>query len=80
MKWSLYLIELLRIFFQIIFLSKQSFVMKKIYLNNNIKQLIQAKNNTYESYFLSDKNPQIFDRVKILQGKLRCLTEGNKEK
>ena len=34
--------------------------------NNNIKQLVQEKNNTYESYILSNKNPQIFDRVKSL--------------
>ena len=48
------------------------------WFNNNIKQLIQEKSNTYKSYILSDKNPQIFDRVKSLQNQLKCSTEGNK--
>ena len=43
------------------------------WINNNIKQLIQEKNNTYKSYILSDKNPQIFEN------QLKCLVEGNKE-
>ena len=47
---------------------------------NNIKQLIKEENNTYKSYILSDKNPQIFDRVKSLQNRLQSLIEGNKEK
>ena len=34
--------------------------------NKNIEQLIREKNNTYKSYILSNKNPQIFDRVKSL--------------
>ena len=29
------------------------------WINNNIKQLIQVKNNTYRIYILNDKNPQI---------------------
>ena len=33
------------------------------WFNNNIKQLIQEKSNTYKSYILRDKNPQVFDRV-----------------
>ena len=49
------------------------------WFNSNIKQLIQEKNNTHKSYILSDKNPQIFDRVKSLQNQLQCLIEGNKE-
>ena len=40
------------------------------WFNNNIKQLIQEKNNTYKTYILIDKNPQIFDRVKSLQNQL----------
>ena len=50
------------------------------WFNYNIKQLIQEKNNTYKSYILSDKNPQIFNRVKSLQNLLKCLVEGNREK
>ena len=34
------------------------------WINNNIMQLIQEKNNTYRSYILNDKNPQIFHKVK----------------
>ena len=49
------------------------------WFNKNIKQLIQEKNNTYKSYILSDKNPQIFERVKSLQNQLKCSIEGNKK-
>ena len=45
--------------------------------NNNIKLLIQEKNNTYKRYILSDKNPQILETVKSLQNQLKCLIEGN---
>ena len=34
------------------------------WFNKNIKQLVQEKNSTYKSHILSDKNPQIFERVK----------------
>ena len=47
------------------------------WFNKNIKQLIQEKNNTYKSYILSDKNPQIFKRMKSHQNQLNCLIEGN---
>ena len=33
------------------------------WINKNIKQLIQEKSNTYRSYILKDKNPQIFHKV-----------------
>ena len=46
----------------------------------NIKMLIQEENNTYKSYILKDKNPQIFDRVKSLHNQLKCSIEGNKGK
>ena len=64
MKWSLYLTKLSKTF---------------CWFNKNIKQLIQEKNNTYKSYILSDKNPQIFERVKSLQNQLKCSIEGKKE-
>ena len=51
-----------------------------LWFNNNIKQLIQEKNNIYKSYILGDKNPQIFDSVKSRQNQLTCSIEGNKEK
>ena len=47
--------------------------------NKNIKQLVQEKHNTYKSYILSDKNPQIFGMVKSLQNQLKCSIEGNKK-
>ena len=47
--------------------------------NKNIKQLVQEKHNTYKSYILSDKNPQIFEMVKSLQNQLKCSIEGNKK-
>ena len=49
------------------------------WFNNNIEQLIQEKNNTYKSYILSDKNPQIFGRMKSLPDQLQCLIEVNKK-
>ena len=50
------------------------------WINNNIMQLIQEKNNTYRSYILNDKNLQIFHKVKYLQKQLRRLIGHNQEK
>ena len=36
------------------------------WINNKIKQLIQEINNAYRIYILSNKNPQIFEKVKYL--------------
>ena len=36
------------------------------WFSKNIEQLIREKNNTHKSFILSNKNPQIFDRVKSL--------------
>ena len=49
------------------------------WFNKNIKQLIQEKNNTYKSYILSDKNPQIFEKVINLQNQFKCSIEGSKK-
>ena len=49
------------------------------WFNKNIKQLIQEKNNTCKSYILSDKNPQIFEKVKCLQNQLKCSVEVSKK-
>ena len=38
------------------------------------------RKNTYRSYVLSNKNPKIFDKVKVLQIQLNVLTESNREK
>ena len=37
------------------------------WINIKIKQLIQEMNNTYRIYILSNKNPQIFEKVNYLQ-------------
>ena len=50
------------------------------WINNNIKQLIQEKNDTYRIYILNDKNPQIFQKVKYLQTQLKNLIEHSQEK
>ena len=50
------------------------------WIKNKIKQLIQEINNTYRSYILSNKNPQIFEKVKYLQNQLKFLTESIKER
>ena len=50
------------------------------WINNNIKQLIQEKNDTYRIYILSDKNRQIFQKVKYLQTQLKNLIEHSQEK
>ena len=39
------------------------------WFNKNIK-LIQEKNNTYKNYILSEKNSQIFEKMKSLQSQL----------
>ena len=51
-----------------------------LWINNNIKQLIQEKNDIYRIYILNDKNPQIFQKVKYLQTQLKNLIEHSQEK
>ena len=50
------------------------------WINNNIKQLIQEKKNTYRSYILNDKNTQIFSTVKYLLKQPKKLIEHSQEK
>ena len=50
------------------------------WINNNIKQLIREKNDTYRNYTSNDKNRQIFHKVKYLQKELKNLVEHSKEK
>ena len=49
-------------------------------INNNIKQLIQEKNDTYRSYILNEKNPQIFHKAKYLQKQMNNFIERSQEK
>ena len=82
MKWSFYLIKLL-IFFFSNFIPHKTVICDDSdppWINNNIKQLIQEKNNTYRSYILNDKNPEIFHKVKYLQKQLKNLIERSQEK
>ena len=41
------------------------------WINNKIKQLIQVINNAYRTYILSNKYPQIFEKVKYLQNQFK---------
>ena len=50
------------------------------WINNKIKKLIQEVNNTYRGYILSNKKPQIFEKVKYLQNQLKLVTECKKER
>ena len=50
------------------------------WINNKNKQLIQEINNTCRSYTLSNKNPQIFEKVKYLQNQLKLLAESKKQR
>ena len=50
------------------------------WINSNIKQFIQEKNNAYRRYILSDKNLLIFDRMEYLQNQVKCVAECNKGK
>ena len=50
------------------------------WINSKIKQLIQEINNIHRIYILSNKNPQIFEKVNYLQNQLKRLTESNKER
>ena len=51
-----------------------------LWINNNIKQLIQEKNDTYRIYILNGKNPQIFQKVKYLQTQLKNSIEQSQKK
>ena len=45
------------------------------WINRNIKQQIQEKNDTYRSYISNDKNSQKFNKVKYVQNQLKNLIE-----
>ena len=75
------LTKLSKIFSQITFPEKNLLAMIDTpWINNEIKQLIQEIINIYRSYTLSNKNAQIFEKVKYLQKQLKRLTESKKER
>ena len=51
-----------------------------LWINNKIKQLIQEINNRHRSFFLSNKNPQILEKVKYFQNQYKFFTKINKER
>ena len=74
MKWSFYLIKHLKYFFKLHFpRNSQCDDRDPPWINSNMKQLIQDKNDTYRIYILNDKNPQIFKNLKYLQIQLNKL-------
>ena len=49
-------------------------------IHNRVKGLINEKNDTFQCYLHSNKNPKLFNKVEYLQNKLKFLIEANKEK
>ena len=82
MKWSFYLIKLLKNIFSN-FIPHETVTCDDrdpAWISNNNKQVIQEKNDTYRGYISNDKNPQIFHKVKYLQKQLKNLIEQSHEK
>ena len=61
---------------------KVSFVMTQIpnWIENTVKEPINEKNNTFQYYLHSNKDPKLFNKVGYLQNELKSLIEANKEK
>ena len=50
------------------------------WINNKVKELINEKNDTFQCYLHSNKDPKLFNKVEYLQNELKSLIEANKEK
>ena len=50
------------------------------WINNRVKELINEKNDTFQCYLHSNKDPKLFNKVEYLQNELKSLIEANKEK
>ena len=50
------------------------------WINNRVKELISEKNDTFQCYLHSNKDPKLFNKVEYPQNKVRSLIEANKEK
>ena len=48
--------------------------------NNRVKELINEKDDTFQFYLHSNKNPKLFNKVEYIQNELKSLIEANKEK
>ena len=49
-------------------------------INNWVKELINEKNDPFQCYLHSNKDPKLFNKVKYLQNELKSLIEASKEK
>ena len=49
------------------------------WINNRVKELINEKNNTFQCYLHSTKEPKLFSKVEYLQNELKSLIEANKK-
>ena len=49
------------------------------WINNKVKELINEKNDTFQCYLHSNKDPKLFNKVEYLQNELKSLIEANKE-
>ena len=47
--------------------------------NNRVKKLINEKNDTFQCYLDSNKDPKLFNKVEYLQKELKSLMEAYKE-
>ena len=50
------------------------------WINNRVKEIINEKNDTFQCYLHSNKDPKLFNKVEYLQNELKSLIEANKEK
>ena len=50
------------------------------WINNRVKELINEKNDTFQCYLHSNKDPRLFNKVEYFQTELKSLIEANKEK
>ena len=50
------------------------------WINNRVKELINEKDDTFQRYLHSNKDPKLFSKVEYLQNELKSLIEANMEK
>ena len=51
-----------------------------IICDDRVKELINEKNDTFQCYLHSNKDPKLFNKVEYLQNELKSLIESHKEK
>ena len=45
------------------------------WINNRVKELISEKNDAFQCYLHSNKDPKLFNKVEYLQNELKSLIE-----